>query len=539
MTHTPPHPSRSTLPAPASHPVAAAEPDALSVRQGRLYLEEIPVSDLVARFGSPIFVYSENQLRRNVRRIRDAFAAGWPDGTVDVLPAFKANPMLATRRILTEEGAGADVYSPEELEGVLRAGVDPQLVSVNGGGKDREHLRRCVGEGVRITVEDVSEIDLIQDVAAELGVIAKIRFRVKPTVANLWRRTDFSQLSAPIDLGIQVYKSGVPPEYLVEMGRRALAMPNIDLVGLHVHGGRQHPTTWYWAGLMRQFGRLVGELCQALGGWQPREIDIGGGFPSARDPLNKETPRSEFLLTAAGYPLMVGLRGLGARTYHAVMGKIMPLLLSEPKPVFPPPIEDFAATATATLRKELHRHGVNTEGVRLQVEPGRWLYGNAGIHLAKVKVVKRQTRPIPYTWVLTDTTVFFLAGGALEHNRYPVLQADRADQPAAMTADVVGHSCFADLIATGTRLPRTAAGDILAFLETGAYQESSASNFNALPRPATVLVDGERAEIIRRADTAHDIWARDVVPDRLRRAATTGAGPGAPTANAPSAGQRP
>ncbi|HEY6796505.1 MAG TPA: hypothetical protein VI248_17655, partial [Kineosporiaceae bacterium] len=269
----------------------------------------------------------------------------------------------------------------------------------------------------------------------------------------------------------------------------------------------------------------------------------------------------EFLLTAAGYPLMVGLRGLGTRTYHAVMAKAIPLLLSEPKQVFPPPIEDFAATATAALRKELHRQGVNTQGVRLQVEPGRWLYGNAGIHLAQVKVVKQQTRPIPYTWVLTDTTVFFLAGGALEHNRYPVLHADHADQPAAMTADVVGHSCFADLIATGTRLPRTSAGDTLAFLETGAYQESSASNFNALPRPATVLVDGDRAEIIRRADTAHDIWARDMVPDRLRQTAattatttvdttadtttgdttadTTGVGPAAPTANAPSAGRRP
>lgn len=506
-----------TVPRPTSAPLAAAEPDVLSVRDGRLYVDELAASDLVERFGSPVFVYSELQLRRNVRRIRDAFARGWPDGPVDVLPAFKANPMLATRQILTEEGAGADIYSPEELEGVLRTGVDPERVSVNGGGKSREHLRTCVEAGVRITVEDVHEIDLIQEVAAEVGRTARIRFRVKPAVPNLWRRTDFSQLTAPIDLGVQVYKSGLPPEYLVEMGRRVFAMPDVELVGLHFHAGRHHASTWYWRGLMRRFGRLVGELCEAWDGWRPSELDIGGGFPSVRDPMNKETARSEFVLTAAGYPLMVALRGLGERAYHATMAKALPLLLSGGAPSYPPPIEDFAVEATATLREELHRAGVGTAGVRLQVEPGRWLYGNTAVHLARVKVVKRQTLPIPYTWVLTDTTAFFLAGGVFEHNRHPVVVADRVDAPPVMTADVVGHSCFADMIVPAARLPEVQPGDVVAFLETGAYQEVSASNFNALPRPATVLVNGQDAEVVKRAETVQDVWARDVVPERLRR----------------------
>lgn len=434
---------------------------------------------------------------------------------MDVLPAFKANPMLATRRILTEEGAGADVYSEGELDGVLRSGVDPALVSVNGGGKSLEHLRDCVRTGVRITVEDVDEIELIRQAADDLGTTARIRFRVKPTVPGLWRRTDFSQLSAPIDLGLQVYKSGIPPEYLVEMGRRVLAMSNVELVGLHLHAGRHNPTPWFWRGLMREYGRLIVELCRAWDGWRPLELDIGGGFPSSRDPMNKETPRSEFLLTAAGYPLMVGMRGLGAGTYHALMGKALPHLLSGPEPVYPPPIEEFARVATATLRRQLERGRISTAGIRLQVEPGRWLYGNAGLHLTRVKVVKHQERPFPYTWVLTDTTQFFMAGGALEHNRYPVAVAQRADATPVMTADVVGHSCFADLLVPGARLPEVRAGDVIALLETGAYQESSASNFNALPRPATILVSGTEADVIRRAETAAAVWARDVVPARL------------------------
>ena len=154
--------------------------------------------------------------------------------------------------------------------------------------------------------------------------------------------------------------------------------------------------------------------------------------------------------------------------------------------------------------------------MRLQVEPGRWLYGDTGVHLARVKVVKRQTKPIPYAWVLTDTTVFFLAGGVLEHNRHPFVVANRADAPATLRADLVGHSCYADQIVLGARLPEVEEGDVIALLETGAYQESSASNFNALPRPATVLVSGATAEIVKSAETTSDVYARDRVPDRLR-----------------------
>jgi diaminopimelate decarboxylase len=497
-------------------PVAAREPDVLSIREGELFIEDLRATELVERFGSPIFVFSETQLRRNVQRIRRAFEAGWRDGPVDILPAFKANTMLATRHVLSQEGAGADIYSPEELAGVLSTGVDPERVSVNGGGKPREHLRACVEAGVRITVEDLHEIDLIQEVAAELGTVAKVRFRVKSIAPNLWRRTDFSQATVPIDLGIQVYKSGIPQEYLVEMGRRVFQMPNVELVGLHVHQGRHHPSLWYWEGLMTRFARLVGELCRAWGGWRPQEIDIGGGYPSKRDPHNREMLRSEFVLTALSYPLMVGLRGLGETAYHGVMGKVMPLLTDEPKPVYPPSIEDFARTVTRTLRAGLRREGIDTAGIRLQTEPGRWLYGDTAIHLARVKVVKRQTEPIPYAWVLTDTTYFFLAGGTFEHSRFPYVVANRADAPRTLSADIVGHSCFADIINLGARLPEVQQGDVIAFLETGAYQEASASNFNALPRPASVLVHDGEAEVVKRGETIDDVWGRDVVPERLR-----------------------
>ncbi len=490
--------------------------DCTSVRDGHLFIDDLDTNELAERFGTPLFVLSETQLRMNVRRFRSAFAAHWIDGPVDVLPAFKANTTLASRQVLTGEGCGADIYSAEELEGVLRTPVDPTLVSVNGGGKGREHLARCVREGVRITVEDVHEVELIQEVAGELGMTARIRLRVKPTVPKLWQRTDFSQATVPIDLGIQLYKSGIPPEYLVELGRKAIAAPNVEMVGIHMHQGRHHSGLRYWRGLMTVYGRMIGELSKAWGGWQPEEIDIGGGWPSPRDPLNEEMARSEFLLTAAGYPALVALRGIGARGYHKAMSVIVPALTSHTPRRPPPSIEEFAATAVGTLRAELETAGIRTEGVRLQIEPGRSLYGSAGIHLARVKVVKRQTTPIPYAWVLTDTTSFFLAGGHFERSRFPHVVAARADAQPVMTADLVGHSCFADMIVLGAQFPEVGAGDVIALLETGAYQESSASNFNALPRPATILVRGTEAEVIRRAEDVDDVYARDVIPERLR-----------------------
>ena len=267
---------------------------------------------------------------------------------------------------------------------------------------------------------------------------------------------------------------------------------------------------------MIRYARLIGELSHAWDGWRPSEIDIGGGMASPRDPNNKETPRSEFVLTAATYPLLVGLRWLGERVYHSIIGRVLPKLTGGIRSKTVPSIEQYARTITKTLREELASVGIDPGGIRLQLEPGRGLFGDTAIHLATVKTVKRQHRPIPYTWVLTDTTYFFFADNVLEHNRHPFVLANRTDAPKAIRADIVGHSCAPDTIVMGASLPDTSEGDLVAFLEMGAYGETSASNFNALPRPAVVLVNGTDVDLIKRAETIVDVFERDIVPGRLR-----------------------
>ena len=90
-------------------------------------------------------------------------------------------------------------------------------------------------------------------------------------------------------------------------------------------------------------------------------------------------------------------------------------------------------------------------------------------------------------WVLTDTTYFFLSGGVYEYNFHEFRVANKVNAAPKHVADVVGHSCYADRILPLVKVPDIEEGDIFAFLDMGAYQEVSASNFNALPRPAMVL----------------------------------------------------
>ncbi len=153
--------------------------------------------------------------------------------------------------------------------------------------------------------------------------------------------------------------------------------------------------------------------------------------------------------------------------------------------------------------------------LRLEVEPGRGVYGNAGIHLAGVTNFKHQAAPMSHRWIETDTSDSFLPDVNLERNRWTVCVAGRAAERATSVGDVVGISCNFDVIVPAANLPEVTVGDILAFIDTGAYQDAGATNFNAMARPATVLVTGDQCEIVKRAETIEDVFARDVIPERL------------------------
>ncbi len=491
--------------------------ECLSTRGGHLCIEACDTLDLIRQFGSPLFVLSEDQIRRNTRRFQRAFQDGWPDGPVKVLPAAKANWLSAVQRILADEDCGCDVYSPGELTMALDAGIDPQFISVNGVPKDEDHIARCVREGVRITIDSLEEVDFIEKAADEAGRVAKVRLRLKPALSGFTRHSDFvAEGLVPTDIAALAYKGGLTFEQVMAIGPRVLDMHHVELVGFHQHHGRHDPSTRYWEEQMRAFAKEMGRVCRALGGFRPKEIDIGGGFAIPRDPFNAVTDYTEPLQLAALHAASKALKLLGTDARYGALARLIDGIVTHPNQRHAPSVEAYAETCTSTLRQELPRHGIDIQGLVLQLEPGRSLHGNTGIHLATVKAIKRMTTPIRWTVVVVDTTEFWFTGGRYEHHLHDYLFANKTDAPMIGKADIIGRSCYGDRLMPTVPIPDVEVGDVLALLDTGAYQEVSMSNFNAMPRPATVLVTGDRAGVIRRAETEEDVFRRDVIPQHLR-----------------------
>jgi diaminopimelate decarboxylase len=451
---------------------AAPIDDHLSERHGRLWIEGCDLVELARRFGTPVYVLSEARLRGNIRRIRAAFEAAWPHGEARLLPSLKANLSLAARRILTQEGAGCDTFGPGELHAALAAGVPPERISVNGSAKDAALVGRAVAAGARLTLDDARELDLVIEAARATGRRAQVRLRVRPDYASMDAPSDFFP-ELDVRTAAHRYKPGIPRSELVEVGRRALAAPEVELTGLMAHLGRHTADPAVWEAMGGSFAEATAACLDAWGGWRPAELDVGGGFPAPRDPTSP-----------TGAPAA--------------------------------PIADYAAAVAGGLARGLRAAGVDPDGIALEAEPGRSLYADAGLHLTTVRNVKRQLRPIAWAWAECDTTEMFLADLLIEHASFPVLVASRAGEPPALVADVVGISCGFDVLATQAALPAVEPGDVLALLDTGAYQDACASNFNGLPRPGTLLVSGTAAEWVKLPETVDQVFARDVVPDRLR-----------------------
>jgi diaminopimelate decarboxylase len=452
--------------------------DCLSVRDGALYVEGCRAESLAGRFGTPLYVVSEDQLRRNARHFREAFASRWP-GPLLLLPSIKANSCLALRRVLNREGTGCDVFGTGELDAALRTGTDPALISLNGPMKDSALLERAIRAGVRVTLDSRAELERTIAAAERLRRRARVRFRIRPDLVGLTQPSEMSPDGASIRAAVQRYKAGIPTEDLLAIDPAAITHPSLEVTGLMLHLGRHSSDPSLWSAGVDALTETLDHLRQIWSGWSPRELDLGGGFPAPRDPFGRRLPQR-----------------------------------TEAKPRAPT-VHDYAAAICPRLAAALAERSIAPEGVRLELEPGRALYADAGVHLASVGNVKQQTEPTPLTWVETDSSDAYLADVNLEYNRWTCLLAGNATGEGTIVADVTGRTCALDVIVPDAELPEVEPGDLLVFLDTGAYQDASASNFNALPRPGTVLVTGETAELIRRHETIDDVFARDLIPLRL------------------------
>jgi diaminopimelate decarboxylase len=434
---------------------------------GLLWIEGRAAPELAEAYGTPLYVTSEAQIRANVRRLRQEFEARWP--RVKLLFATKANANLAIRRVLVEEGVGGDCFGLGELTVSLQAGVPPDLLVLNGSNKQPAELRAAIEAGVIINIDERGELDVVAGLAEQLGRQAEVCLRILPfTYADsATLEPDLAEIAADTSHD----KWGMDRQTIVEIVPNALESAWLRLRGLHLHVSRLRSTPEAFELASRLIAVCIAELHDRFG-WQPELLDFGGGYPHERDPESGAPAGSH----AVGTP------------------------------------EEYAEAITSTLRTALADRSLCEP--QLLLEPGRRLVSNATALLTRVGVVKRLPTGST-TWVNVDASTNHCPRVLLQGYYYEIVHATKGRDPGVTDVNVVGPTCVIDLLGEQRPLPSVEQGDLLAVLDVGGYAEVLSTQFNLLPRPASVLVDGDASELIRRRETIDDLLATQVVPARL------------------------
>ena len=365
-----------------------------------------------------------------------AFTAAFGDYPHRVHYALKANSTLAVVRLVRALGGGVDANSGGEIDVALRAGCEPRDIVFTGVGKTRAELERAVGIGVHvINAESLGEIERIDELARAQGRRAAVALRVNPDVA--------AGAHPHIATGGRTHKFGVPLAAAADTCRRALALPGVQLCGLHVHVGSQLGSCEPIREALRPLAELAVDLARE--GCRLQHLDVGGGLGISYD-------------------------GSDA-----------------------PGVAEYARTVIDAVRPT---------GLRVIAEPGRWIVGPAGTLVASVVDVK--DRDGGGRFVVLDAGMSELLRPAL-YGAFHRLEPLEPGPGAPVACDVVGPICeTSDVLGAERLMPVPAVGDLIAIHDTGAYGSVMASNYNRHPLPAEVLIDSEGWRVIRRRQTVDD-----------------------------------
>jgi diaminopimelate decarboxylase len=232
---------------------------------GRLYAEQVPLSDIADRVGTPCYVYSRAHIEAQWR----AFDAGFGQRAHLVCYAVKANSNLAVLNVLARLGSGFDIVSVGELERVLAAGGAPTQVVFSGVGKTEAEMRRALEVGILcFNVESEAELERLNRVAGDVGRHAPVSLRVNP---------DVDPKTHPyISTGLKESKFGIPMAQAHAVYLRAMNMPHLRLVGVDCHIGSQLTDLVPFADSVQRVLRLVDQLTTA--GISLHHLDLGGGL---------------------------------------------------------------------------------------------------------------------------------------------------------------------------------------------------------------------------------------------------------------------
>jgi len=437
----------------------------------QLMVEDVPAVELAERFGTPLFAISENAVRERYRRTLAAVRAVYDP--VEVYYAVKANPILAVRRILAQEGAGGDAFGAGEVGTSLRAGVPGEKLVMNGQAKTAEWLELAVRHGITVTVDNPGELELLLEVAERAKqegwghVPAPAFIRLKLPMGEV--RATVKPEGPEIADRVLTTVWGFTEDEAKEAVQRARGAPDrLLLRGYHHHIGYFINRPDYHAAAMRDVVGAIARLRDATG-FVPDVLDVGGGWAYPSDPES------------------------GDDTPHEVA-----------------PPEEYAAVQLGALGAAFDAAGLPRPLVIFEL--GRSLVGESTVLLARVQWVKEQ---YGRRFVITDVQKHLLLRACIEGYKYRWVKADDLDAPSAGPAELFGPTCTDDELALGYEFPAVERGDVVAALACGAYAQTFNASLNSMARPAVVLVNGNDAAIVVRRETVDDVLARYELPDWL------------------------
>lgn len=418
-------------------------PPHLKVREGHLTIGGMDCSELAAGWGTPLFVTDGDRVIERYQTYDQALRSWY--NNIRILYAAKANGNLAILHMLNQAGAGADVFSSGELILALRAGMVPEMLLLNGSSKSPADLSLAVEHKVRISVDSLDELKLLESIAEARGTNIEISFRVNPAIDV--------PTHPKIATGLRTSKFGIAHEEIPNAYRAALACDHVLPVGIHCHIGSQILDVEPFARAAEVMVALAAQLTDI--GVHLQFIDLGGG--------------------------------LGIPYRYAI----------DPRPS---PAEYAAAVMPVFLR------GIKEVGIRpaLWIEPGRYLVADSTILLTRVNSVKEAHR----RFVNVDAGFNLLVRPVMYDAYHEVMVATKADAPATGLSTIAGPICeTGDILAFDRELPSCTRGDLIAVLDTGAYGFAMSSQYNARPRCAELLIRDGSVTVMRRAETVDDLIA--------------------------------
>ncbi len=426
---------------------------AFSYQNGLLHCENVALTTLAEQHGTPLYVYSANTILDHFTRL-DAALAGIDH---EVAYAVKANSNIAVLRLLANAGAGFDIVSAGELYRVIKAGGNPAHCTFAGVGKTRDEMIYALQQGIYcFNVESEAELRYLNAVAAELGVVAPAAVRVNPNVD--------AKTHKYISTGKSENKFGIDFDSIEDLyARAAVELKNISLRGLQMHIGSQLTS--------------VKPFVEAVEKVKPLALRL------------KEQHGIEFWSIGGGIGIV----------YHDSLASGNPSWWQQQSADTKPlTIEDYGS-AIVPLLKDV--------GLKILLEPGRYIVGNAGVLITSCLYEKKGSAK---TFKIVDAGMNDLIRPALYEGHHEIAPL-KEQQGELVKADIVGPICESgDFFCQDREMPDFQAGDVIALLSAGAYGFAMASNYNTRPLPAEILVDGSSAKVIRRRQTLDDVLAGEV-----------------------------